>query len=409
METPKPPTSRENKSYPERGRLPRRAKAAAILALSAVALSGCAPVANTQESSASSCKSTLWQKDNLQQLRQATRAVMKSKVVKAGVAPGGAVAVGCGSKELVHLGVGRTGNGNAVSADNTVYDISSVSKMFTATAIFMLQNEGRLGLDDPVGRFLPTYRAGSRSHVTFRMLMQHRSGLVDPRYSRLLAGADTPGQAWQKVLTYPLAHRPGTEFSYSNAGFSALWAAGGRAAKEPLQDYLQQQLFRPLGMNRTGYQPAGPCAPTSPDENQSRTLECVPQDRLARALGGEAGHAGVFSTVTDLGRFASMLASGGKKGGHSYLTTGEVRLMGAHQSDSAYGTGAWTNQHKAYSRQMSPDAFGHYGYNGVSLFVDPDTNKWAVLATNGTLHQEVPDAQAHVAVRAVNDTFVRSS
>ncbi len=340
-------------------------------------------------------------------LQKRLHKVAEQRLHATGITPGGTVAVGRGDKLLACAAFGATGSSEAVSASETRYDVASVSKLFTTAAILMLAQDNRLGLDQPVGDFLPEYTSGAKAKVTFRMLLQHRSGLHDPKYRTVTRQAKGPEEVWQRVLSTPLRNIPGKRFSYSNFGFATAWAAASRAAGEPLEQFLQRELFTPLSMTNTGYAPdVTHCAPTSPDDNQAKVLTCVPQDELARGLGNASGHAGLFSTAVDLGRFEAMLASEGSLGGHRYLTSEHVQLMRTPQPNTRYGLGARTNNQGTAGKEMSRAAWGHTGYTGASAFTDPANGVWVVMLTNGTLHRGAPGAGAYKGMRAINNTAV---
>lgn len=343
-------------------------------------------------------------------MQAAVNNVAQANIVQKGLAPGATIAVGCGDMLLAMAAVGETGDGKPVSGMETEYDLASVSKMFTTTAVLMLQQEGKLALDQPVGDFLPEYQSGDKAGVTFRMLLQHRSGIADSRYAQILAGTSSPEEVWQRLLTYPLANPPGQTYDYSNIGFNVVFAAASRAAGQPLQDYIEAQLLAPLGMAHTGYAPnVANCPPTSPDYDQNQLLTCVPQDELVRAQGNIGGHTGWFATAEDLGKFMAMLAERGSVQGRQLLTPENVALLATAQADSNYALGARTNKSKFASTRMSPAAFGHTGWNGTAGFVDPESLLWSVVLTNGTWHREAPTDTFYESLRAINDTFDQQS
>lgn len=345
------------------------------------------------------------------------RSVAQTMIVDRRVAPGVTIAVGCGTKMLASVGVGEVGNGGgAASPEKTEYDLASVSKKFTTLGIFKLVQDGKLRLDQPVGKYLPEYSRGEKAKATFRMLLQHRSGLVDSSYNKLLAGTTNPSQAWQRVLGFPLTNTPGEHYEYSNIGFNVVWQAASVAAGEPLQHYLKRELFDPLGMTHTGYAPnVANCAPTSPDDDKSQVLTCVPQDKLARALGGIGGHAGWYSTVIDMGKLDASLVSASLLNDKPIILPSFIKLMQTHQPNfpngtpNAYATGERTNLNHLYGNLMSTVMFGHTGSNGTAAFADPTTSLWSEMFTNGTLHGKAPTSRGYAAYRGINDAVVRAN
>jgi CubicO group peptidase (beta-lactamase class C family) len=344
-------------------------------------------------------------------LKESVTNTADQTILRTRAAPGGEVTVGCGDKMLINIGVGKTGIGNTRVTPETKYDPASITKMFTTTGILMLAQEGKLKLNQPIGDFLPEYRKGAKAKVTFRMELQHRSGLEDAKYAALLKGTRSPDQVRHKVLNYPLKYSPGSKFSYSNMGFSVAAMAAGRAAGEPFPSYLQHHLFGPLHMTRTGYDPRSRnCAPTSPDTDLRKILICTPQDRLARALGRYAGHAGPMTTSDDLGKLGAMYANNGVVDGTRLISQAAVAQVSTPQSRKVpYGLGAWTNAKLFYSKEMDRSTYGHFGYTGGGLYIDPTTKMWAATLTNTLFHRngETNDGPKHAIVSGVNDTVAR--
>jgi CubicO group peptidase (beta-lactamase class C family) len=309
--------------------------------------------------------------------------------IRRGAFPGAALAIGRGSEIALLKGIGGvTWNGPDVSPDSTVYDLASLTKVVaTTTAVMLLVEDGKMSLDAPVQRYLPEFSGGAKSLVTVRMLLTHTSGLPAG------VGVDglTPTQALMKIYRTPLINQPGEAVVYSDLSMIVLFEAAQRAAGETVPQLLQRRVFGPLGMTSTFYTPGeGNCPRCAPTLilNDGRPFRGGVNDPTARQLGGVTGNAGLFSTAADLSRFAAMLASGGELNGVRILKPETIRLFTQRQPGAKNRALGWETPDPkgvgAAGLRISPDAFGHTGYTGTSLWVDPDRHTWTVLLTNRT-------------------------
>jgi CubicO group peptidase (beta-lactamase class C family) len=301
--------------------------------------------------------------------------------------PGAALAVGRGGGLALETGVGRIRwDGGAVNPDSTIYDIASLTKVVgTTTAVMLLAEDGKLDLDAPVSRYVPEFSGGAKDRVTVRHLLTHTAGLP--------AGAGTWGtqvEARARLIATPLKTAPGKRVEYSDVGFVVLYVVAERAAGEPIPQLLERRVFGPLGMESTTFRPALDCRSCAPTA-WTGTAEIVGRvhDPTARKLGGEnAGNAGLFSTARDLGRFAAMMASGGELDGVRVLKAETVERFTARQPGAGTRALGWDTRDErgvgAAGLAMSEGAFGHTGFTGTSLWVDPDRKTWTVLLTNRT-------------------------
>ena len=315
--------------------------------------------------------------------------------VERGSFPGAALAVGRGGELALEAGVGalRWG-GEAVSPDSTLYDVASLTKVVaTTTAAMLLVEDGRLELDAPVSRYLPEFSGGRRDDVRVRHLLTHTSGLP--------AGAGTwgaPEAARVRLIRTPLEAPPGARVEYSDVGFVVLWSAAEAAADRPLPRLLRERVFGPLGMESTTFRPGLDCRACAPTA-WTGTAEIVGRvhDPIAARLGAvNAGNAGLFSTARDLGRFAAMLANGGELDGVRVLREATVREFTARQPGARTRALGWDTRDErgtgAAGLAMSAEAFGHTGFTGTSLWVDPERKTWTVLLTNRTYAPRAPVA-----------------
>jgi serine-type D-Ala-D-Ala carboxypeptidase len=304
--------------------------------------------------------------------------------------PGAALAVGRYGAVVLERGFGRLGWSRAeerVDAHFTVYDVASLTKVVAGTtAVMLLVEDGRMNLDAPVYRYLPEYVGGGKESVTVRHLLAHTAGL--PAGANIWAPSHA--EALTRALEVPLRHRPGQRVEYSDIGFVVLWAAAERAAEEPLFRLLDRRVFSPLGMFSTTYLPGERCprcAPTAlrPDGSEIRGRV---HDPTALRLGGVTGNAGLFSTAHDIGRFAAMMASGGELDGVRVLRDETIREFTRRQPGAGTRALGWDTPARdgtgAAGQQISPRAFGHTGFTGTSLWIDPDRGTWTVLLSNRT-------------------------
>jgi CubicO group peptidase (beta-lactamase class C family) len=314
------------------------------------------------------------------------RVVMRG--INAGGYPGAAVVVGRKGAAVWEKGFGSlkwTPGSAPVSAASTIYDLASVSKVVgTTTAIMVLYDQGKIRLDDPVKDYLPEFAGGVKDQVTIRHLLTHRSGL--PAGRDLWRQAGSPADARRLVLSTPIYCRPGACFEYSDLGADVLGWVAEAAAGEPLDRFLATRVFQPLGMNETFYRPAeslrGRIAPTELTPPRGYPLQGEVHDENAYALGGVAGHAGLFSTASDLAVFAQTMLNGGSYNGVRVVSDSTVRLFTRRTAgtralgwDTCAGNGGC-------GQYLSERAFGHTGYTGTSLWIDPDREMFVVLLTN---------------------------
>jgi CubicO group peptidase (beta-lactamase class C family) len=308
--------------------------------------------------------------------------------IKAGGYPGAAVIVGRKGAAVYEKGFGRLSwseTSTPVDAQHTIYDIASLSKVVgTTTAIMILYDEKKIGLDDPVVNYLPTFGGGDKDKVTIRELLTHTSGL--PAGRDIWRIAQTPLEARALVLSTPLEGRPGAQYIYSDLGADVLGLLVEVVSGEPLDKFLNRRVFEPLGMNETMYRPADSLkyriAPTEVTPPRGYPLRGEVHDENAYALGGVAGHAGLFSTAADLSVFAQMMLNGGEYNGVQIVSKPTVdlfvsrafghRALGWDTAEGDYGSG----------RYLGPTAYGHTGFTGTSMWIDPEREMFVILLTN---------------------------
>jgi len=308
--------------------------------------------------------------------------------IRAGGYPGAAVVVGRKGAAVWEKGFGRLGwtsDAGSVVPERTIYDLASLTKVVgTTTAVMILFDEGKIRLDDQVVKYVPEFGGGAKDQVTIRMLLEHRSGL--PAGRDLWRLTQTPEEARAAVLSTPLFAPPGQYVEYSDLGADVLGFIVEAVSGQRLDQFLDQRVFTPLGMTDTHFRPdvslRGRIAPTELTPPRGYPLRGEVHDENAFALGGVAGHAGLFSTASDLAVFAQMLLNGGSYNGTRIVADSTVKLF----TRRAAGTRAlgWDTcgGHGSCGKYLGDNAYGHTGFTGTSLWIDPDREMFVVLLTN---------------------------
>lgn len=307
--------------------------------------------------------------------------------ITAGGYPGAAVVVGRRGSAVWEKGFGRLGwnSSDAAVTEKTIYDLASLTKVVgTTTAVMLLFDEGKIKLDEPVDTYLPEFSGGNKSLVTVRMLLEHRSGL--PAGRDLWRIASSPADARRAVLETPLAYMPGRVFEYSDLGADVLAFIVERTSGMSLDAFLSQRVFQPLGMDETTFRPSpflrGRIAPTELNPPRGYPLRGEVHDENAYALGGVAGHAGIFSTASDLSVFAQMMLNGGEYNGTRLIQDSTVSLFTKRRAGTrALGWDTCGGQGSC-GKYLSDHAYGHTGFTGTSLWIDPDRQMFVILLTN---------------------------
>lgn len=322
----------------------------------------------------------------------AERLVAMDRVVARGITaggyPGAALVVGRNGSAVWSKGFGSLSWARTsphVDPNTTIYDLASLTKVVgLTTAAMVLFDEGKLSLDAPVVEYLPEFAGGGRDAITIRHLLTHRSGL--PAGRDLWKVARSPSQARQMVLETALACKPDRCFIYSDLGADVLGFVIERISGLPLDRFLEDQVFGPLGMTDTGFRPADSLeyriAPTEVTPPRGYPLRGEVHDENAYALGGVAGHAGLFSTAADLAVFAQMMLNGGYFNGVRVVSDSAVRIFTAPQRGSRALGWEMAEGGTASGEYLSPSAYGHTGYTGTSLWIDPEREMFVVFLTN---------------------------
>lgn len=322
--------------------------------------------------------------------------------------PGCSLAVTSRGQLVAHKALGRFtyDASSSVVTNSTIFDLASVTKVAATTCMAMILYErGLLDLEAPVSAIVPEFGADDsrRREITFRMLLGHSSGL--PAYEKLFLRATSREELLRAAVTKRLTAEPGARAEYSDLGFIVLGLALERLADEGLDGFCQREIFGPLAMSHTTFNPAASMRPTIPPTADARAfrhrvIQGEVQDENASVLGGVAGHAGLFSTAEDLARFAHAALCGG----HPILRPDTVALFTRRESAPTGTTRAlgWdTPSNPSQSgKHFGAHSYGHLGYTGTSLWIDPERKVSVTLLTNRTW----PDCQSQ-SIKNVRPAF----
>ncbi len=333
--------------------------------------------------------------------------------------PGGVLAVAYKNR-LVTQAFGRFTYGprSQTVTPDTIYDVASLTKVVATTTLAMQMVEaGALRLDAPAALYLPQWLAGPqpewRGRVTLGDLLRHSSGL--PAHRKYYQETEGYEAILARVMAEPLVYEPGAKILYSDLGFILLGEIVRQVSGSPLDRLAHKQIFQPLGMTATSFSPPRRLrtriAPTETDTQWRQRQICGEvHDQNASAMGGVAAHAGLFSTAGDLAAFCQMLLDGGIYAHRRLLARATIRQFTARQTigDAAYGLGWDVPTGKSSSGHFfSPASFGHTGFTGTSLWIDPEKELSVVLLTNRVFPSAENDRIRRVRP-ALHDAVVRA-
>jgi len=346
------------------------------------------------------------------------------RAIQDSVAPGMAIAVGRWGR-LVHLaGYGTLdwpdaqGHGTKVD-ERSLYDLASLTKVIaTTTSAMLLEEEGRLALDSTVAFYLPEFAAADslKRHITVRMLLTHTGGLEAG--APLYRTARGRAEYLRQIAERPLKAMPGTEMVYSDWDMIVLQLVLERITGQPLDLFTTMRIFAPLGMTDTGFLPdtmllGQRLAPTAVDSAlRGGLLRGVVHDGNAWAMGGVSGHAGLFSSARDLAVFAQLLLNDGRYGGVQLVRPETLVRWTAIQGPGSSRALGWDTPSGASSagRYFGPRSYGHTGFTGTSMWMDPERGVFVVILANrvhsrgaSTRHGTLRSAVADVVQQSILD------
>lgn len=307
---------------------------------------------------------------------------MLAKGLEQGCFPGAVAACGCRGHVGAISRVGKISQDGPAADRHTRYDMASLTKILGPTMIALRAIEdGDLTLYDTLGLHFGDVPEDKRE-ITIKQLMSHSAGF-EPAFW-LSDEAQSPEDALSVLMKHPLAYRPGEDVRYSCMGYITLGKLLEKLYGQPLDRLVQEKVFGPLGMSRTGYCPKGDnIAATEVDSSTGKAWQGIVHDENARFLRGVSANAGIFSCIDDMIQFAQMLANGGdgylsaamlNKAIGCHAETSEVRRgLGFHLAGTPYN----------FMGDLFPAcSFGHTGFTGTSLAVDPVTGFYLILLSN---------------------------
>jgi CubicO group peptidase (beta-lactamase class C family) len=311
--------------------------------------------------------------------------------------PGATVAIGYRGKVSLHAfgNLSYAANSPAVNT-HTMYDIASLTKVVATTTLVAKLAEGDfpvpLDLDAPVERYLPEWISGSqpewRHQVTVRHLLTHTSGL--PAFKEYWRTSKSKQETLARIFAEPLEYEPGKKEIYSDLGIILMAEIIERLTGRTLDDLARTYIFNPLAMKNSMFRPPKKLwpdiAPTEIDNNlRHRLVQGEVHDENAFAIGGVSGHAGLFSTAPDLAAFCQTLLNGGVYAHHRILRRATIaQFTTPQQLSSGTRTLGWAvpTEGGSSGHYFSPHTFGHTGFTGTSIWIDPDRQLFVVLLTN---------------------------
>lgn len=301
-----------------------------------------------------------------------------------------------------------------LATDDTIYDMASVSKLFTAVLIMQLVEEGTLDLDATYASYIPEFGVEGKEVITVRQMLTHTTGM--PAWLPLWSAYPDKESRIQAVMAAELTNDPGTAYEYSDLNLIALGVLAEQLSGQPLDVLLEEKIANPLGLTDTEFNPS----PDKLDRIAATEYQATPDrgivrgevhDENAWSLGGVAGHAGVFSTVRDIAIFAQTMLNGGSYGGARILQPETVQAMitdeTAEFAPNHRGLGFELDQMWYMGALSSPATAGHTGFTGTSVVIDFQSRSFVVLLTN-RVHPSRDWGTNNPARRAVADGLAAS-
>ncbi|MGB6648247.1 MAG: serine hydrolase, partial [Bacteroidota bacterium] len=329
--------------------------------------------------------------------------------------PGAQIAIGKGGSLLYRKSFGTYSYdlSSREIGGNTLFDLASLTKVIATTSAAMkLYDEGRLDLDEPVGTYLPQFREGRKASITPRHLLTHRSGF--PSFRRFYLFCEDSSEAIDSIFATPLVADPGDSTIYSDLGMITMGKVVEAITEMSLADYVTREFYEPLGMRNTMFKPSqdllSRIAPTEVDTVwRKRLVKGTVHDENASLIGGVSGHAGLFSTALDLSVYMQMLLNQGVYAGRRYLRAETVEeFTGRRISGQRYLGWDFRSPRGSPSGTMfSPASFGHTGFTGTSIWVDPERDLFVVFLTN-RVHPTRANRKIYAVRPALHDAVIRA-
>ncbi len=341
--------------------------------------------------------------------------------IEQGVFPGGVVLVRHRDEVVLHQAYGHSithrdahtkASDQVVTRLGTIYDLASITKLFTTTGVMQLVEEEKVQLDGTVATYLPEFAANDKADITVRQLLAHVAGLPNFRIWEKAATGESPTQC---IMAVTPEFRPGTELQYSDTNFLVLGKLIEVIDRSLLDPIITERILDPLGLSQTGY---GPLDVTTADVAATEDEAAVGRDMVrgevhdenAWFLGGVAGHAGLFGTAQDLSIFGQTYLNGGTYAGVEVLKPGTVAEMTRNQIGHLGGWGlGWQLDASYYMGGIASSlAYGHTGFTGTSIVIDPPRELVLVLLTN-RVHPTRHGPDVNPVRRAVADAVLAAA
>ncbi|HEX7336369.1 MAG TPA: serine hydrolase domain-containing protein [Gemmatimonadales bacterium] len=323
--------------------------------------------------------------------------------IRQGIYPAAVVVIGRRDSIVYARGYGHftwKSSSPVPTPDSTVWDIASITKVVgTASAAMRLVDAGRLSLDAPVGSYLPRFSGGAKDRVTVRMLLDHTSGLRS--YAPLFKQARTREEAINLLYAEPVVRPPGESPVYSDLNAIVLGLVIESASGMPLEQFVAREVFAPLEMGQTTYRPSPAVTRrTVPTALwRGHPIQGRVNDPNAEVLGGAAGHAGIFSTGMDLARFAQAWLRNGLGPKGEWVKPATLRAFLQRGANSGPRLLGWdTAEHggkepSVFGNLISDAGYGHTGFTGTEIWIDPARDLFLVFLTNRTFDPRPRDSQ----------------
>jgi len=289
-------------------------------------------------------------------------------------------------KAFEHLTYNDT---SAAVTKNTIYDIASLTKVIATTTTAMICYDKKLfSLDDPVAKYIPEFSQNGKEKVTIKNLLLHNSGL--PVFKRFYKNYSSADEVINDIYKTPLSYEPGSKTVYSDLGFITLTKIVEQVTGKSFDTFCNEEIFNPVQMNSTFFNPPDSLqykiAPTEYDNYwRNKLIWGEVHDETASLLNGVAGHAGLFSTAKDISNLLQLLLNGGTFNGHQVIKTETVKLFTSIYSDKSTRALGWDTKSRKKSSAgnlFDITSFGHLGFTGTSVWVDPTRELFVVLLTN---------------------------
>ena len=286
---------------------------------------------------------------------------------------------------------------------DTVFDMASLTKpTATATSIMLLVERGKLRLRDPVVNYIPEFESNGKHKITIEDLLTHRGGLIpDNSLKDYQHGTD---EAWRRIWNLDLVSPVGEKFIYTDVGFLVLGEVIRRVSGQNVAEFANANIFQPLGMKDSGYLPdeSRRARAATTEQRDGEWLRGVVHDPRAALLEGIAGHAGLFSTADDMALYANMMLSNGAVGDRQILSPRTIHQMTTARDVAGHRRGLGWDMRSKYSSNrgelMSASAFGHGGFTGTAMWIDPELDLFVIFLSN-RVHPNGKGSVNHLAGR----------